>query len=543
MLPHFCILVGPGERLSPLVTLLTSLRAERLGPEAPLTLRALRDVEGLLHRQGPAGLVLLDADGLDPEDLGIVRRFVQRHAGWELILTGDDDRSRIARRLSSLRRVRWLPWPLDVDQLTAMLTPAPAAAPAPGMQSRPDDPRSTAQREGETSAVRALPTDIPTDLATDVPTDIPTDVATGHPTGHPSGGDLADSLRAVLGTAAAGAGEQVGESLETSLAEDLASIEAILRGEAQAGIEPRTAPASDAEEDVWDGLQEDGHGPQGLELTREEMEAFLAPTEEETSALEQAPSAEQRPQQTPADRPPTWFKAQVGDLIDMVQGLDLSARLLRESRAEDSPEARENSARRLEGDVLRLVQFARTLGYLAAPPECGGQRIALCTLLEEQLGGLAGSHEDSPRFLFRAEQEAWVRSDKALLVATFDALLQVAAACSTSSDVVRVAVEPDEQSGQVEVHVSFPGRALAQLSPAEVLAPYGLRGVLPGIGANALAAASRILEGQGGRLALGQDERGDRLLFRVRLPLAADDHLPRPGAEEVSQKDSSITGE
>ena len=57
------------------------------------------------------------------------------------------------------------------------------------------------------------------------------------------------------------------------------------------------------------------------------------------------------------------------------------------------------------------------------------------------------------------------------------------------------------------------------------------------------AAASRILEGQGGRLALGPDDGGDRMLFRVQLPLASDDDLPRPSLGGAQQSDTSATGE
>ena len=177
--------------------------------------------------------------------------------------------------------------------------------------------------------------------------------------------DLGDSTRAVSDSAGLGAAVQVGESEERSLAEDLASIEAILRGEAGEGTEPGTAPAAESDEDVWDDLEEDGQDPAdlgsaGLELTREEMEAFLEPTEDEASSVAQDPAADHHPHEASADRPPTWFKDQVADLADLVQGLALSARALRESREEDGQDLRSVSAENLEQRTL--TQAVNTRG-------------------------------------------------------------------------------------------------------------------------------------------------------------------------------------
>ena len=76
--------------------------------------------------------------------------------------------------------------------------------------------------------------------------------------------------------------------------------------------------------------------------------------------------------------------------------------------------------------------------------------------------------------------------------------------------------------GSVTARIDAPAGPLHALEPAEILEPYSFRRLLPSIGPNALAAASRILEGQGGSLVLertdGNPDQGPRFLFEVSLP-------------------------
>ena len=479
-----CLLVGPGPRLALLRPLLGTLRDELHGEESDRSpaVRELDDPEGLLGALDHGGVVVLDADAFPLEDLGLARRFLERRADWTLLLTGDDPRSRVARFLLGRPGVRWVPWPLDVEDLLALVESEPAEpVPAAAAGATPPELRPEPHRPEQ-----------------------------HHP--------------------------------ERGLEEELAAIESILRagrlglaegrpdpdGEGPAAAEPAGAPAL----------------PTGLDLTPEELAAFLDPpvsaspaasegagegTEPGAVALAPPPASSSPP---PSSPPPSWYRAQVANLADLAQRLDLSLRAVRESVQEHGLEADDGAGgeggidaavERLGVDLGRLVQFARTLGYLAAPPRPGEAEIALATLVEEQLGGLAGADANGPRYLFREEGEPVVRSDKTLLVAVFDALLAVARSCSGSREVVRVSVERDAAGPLARVRVSFPAGPLADVDPAGVLEPYGLRRTLPQIGANALAAASRILEGQGGRLALGPDEPkpgegGGRLAFEATLP-------------------------
>ena len=112
------LLLGPGERLAPLAPLLAALPHPESGPRVWL----LEDVEGLLDPPTRAGLALIDADELDIEDLGIVRRFLDRAPEWALVLTGQDAGSHVARALGT--RAAFLAWPLDVEQLQDLLASA-----------------------------------------------------------------------------------------------------------------------------------------------------------------------------------------------------------------------------------------------------------------------------------------------------------------------------------------------------------------------------------------------------------------------------------
>jgi len=211
-------------------------------------------------------------------------------------------------------------------------------------------------------------------------------------------------------------------------------------------------------------------------------------------------------------RPP-WLRAQVADLADIVQALDLRARA--------------SHAHAVIGDDLaRLRQFTRTIGFVAAPPAGEEQDFDLASFVEEQLGEAAGVGPDAPRLLFRrvGSGAPRVRADKSLVALAFDALLQTALACAGSGDVVRVSVTAEGGAGRpgppVTARVDFPRGPLAALAPADLLRPYALGQVLPVIGPNALAAAGGIAVGQGGDLVVEEVE-GGRLTFLLDLPASA----------------------
>ncbi|MSR61923.1 MAG: hypothetical protein EXS08_05710 [Planctomycetes bacterium] len=87
------------------------------------------DLEQLLEKRPLEGLLILESARVPAEDIGFVRRFLERHAGWRLLAVGADKQE--ARALLALPRALFLRWPPDLEELRGLLLPtAPAAAPA-----------------------------------------------------------------------------------------------------------------------------------------------------------------------------------------------------------------------------------------------------------------------------------------------------------------------------------------------------------------------------------------------------------------------------
>lgn len=267
---------------------------------------------------------------------------------------------------------------------------------------------------------------------------------------------------------------------------ELEAIEAILRGEPTSSERPDEVAEEEAEAD--------------FELDPIEL-AQLEPT---SSSPPVAAAT--------LEVPPSYFKDQVADLADIAQRIELSLELVGEAdeRAALGP---------LEDEVRRLVQFTRTLGYLVAPPGVGHQHLDLSELVEIFLSSAVSRADDAPRCLFRGGGPLPIRSDRSLLTQALDAFFFVAQHCAESGEIVRVQTSQGAMNGRPSavVTIEFPAGPLSGLAVEQILSPYGLRRVLPALGPNALAAATGILAGQGGRALL--ERRGEnRLCWRLELP-------------------------
>lgn len=230
--------------------------------------------------------------------------------------------------------------------------------------------------------------------------------------------------------------------------------------------------------------------------------------------------------------PPPYFRDQVADLADIVQRIEGGLATLREQESDASP-AEGESVEALSSDVARLAQFTRTLSYLSAAPPRGDQRFDLAELVETLVSGMPKKGPASPRWLVRSSGPLPIHSDKELLLQVFDALLYVAEKCSGRSDIVRVQATQSEADAEPRAHVTieFAAGPLAEIDPARVVEPYGLRRVLPDLGPNALSAALRIVQGQGGELRLASPARG-RLSWILGVPMAAGaSGSPAPAAD------------
>lgn len=469
--PAPALILGPGARmaaLAPLVGALGAQGASRI--EAP---------GELLDLPAGPGRVALDATLLGTEELGLLAEVARRAPGWELHLVGGDPSTALVRRLTASGAARWTPWPLDTETLGRWCggvppeaTRAPVEAPraAAAASAGPEDPTLA-----EIERILGAPGRVPGQGAAPRPAPVPRPAA-GPPPVQPLDDDGF-------------------EELPDDRDFDSAPSEAFM------------VPL-DAEE--LEALQ-------GSPL--EPFEALLPETEAPPQSPAPAPAAPtQAAPEAPARALPTamlpaWYRDQVADLADMAQRLDLGLRRTLEASGHEETDAALES---LSHDVLRLGQFTRTLGYLAAPPGANGATLDLSGLAADFLSTLASEDEAGPRFLFRGEPETRVRADKGLLVLVLDALLTVTSLAAGHGGEVRVAVEREAE--QAMASIQFPAGPLEDLEPARWMEPYALHRRLPGVGPNAVAAAASILAGQGGGLELSAE--GALRTFTLRLPLA-----------------------
>jgi hypothetical protein len=133
--------IGPGRRAratGALLATLATLDADGEPRGEPLPALRLADLEELLAQRALEGLLILEAARVPAEDIGFVRRFLERHPGRQaVILAAERDE---ARALLALPRTTWLVWPVDADELAALLPGAGAPAEGTRPRARPVEP-------------------------------------------------------------------------------------------------------------------------------------------------------------------------------------------------------------------------------------------------------------------------------------------------------------------------------------------------------------------------------------------------------------------
>lgn len=554
--PSWTLAFGPGPQAELLEPLLNSLAGQAaLG--VPPRVEVWDDLDAVLGALSQRGRLVLDADRLPREDLGLVRRFLARRSGWEVVALGQEAPTGPIAQLLAHRRVQFAAWPLPVDRLAGLLE-------APGEPTdRPLASQFRDTRSRRAQASPAHPGAVPSYAANPRPGSSATEESHVAPE---DDGWEGDSWDGDLGS------DDLGEWTDSPLSprgEDLQEIETILSTGGgslhPADLIPRggspvvTAPEAKLPPKQDNLLAE----AMAIGLSREELDAFhafvpdaseldleeeadprealesledqaevpsdrSAPVQEaclEETGLDEAPLERSIPEPQAQPVPPSWYRSQVADLADLAQRLQLDSLALREAGGAASGAS--DAWLALEQDVLRLGQFARTLGYVAAPPPPGGQQIELSGFVQELLASLLGSQSgEGPRVLFRGEPGATVRGDKAQLGAALDAMAQLGAHCiqaDESGEALRVQVSVT--GGEVALEMDFPAGPLegAEGPREDLLEPYALRRAFPDYGANALAAAGGIFSGHGGQLAAKGLENG-RLALTAHLPQAA--HQP-----------------
>lgn len=155
------LLLGAGRRpheVGAVLAALSTLDAEGQRRREPLGLFGVADLEELLAQRPLEGWLILEAGRVPGEDIGFVRRFLERHAGWRLFVLSDDATEARAKALLAFPRAQFLPWPPDLEQLGALLVsprePAPRPPPAPPAPVARAAPAPEPEREERPAARR-----------------------------------------------------------------------------------------------------------------------------------------------------------------------------------------------------------------------------------------------------------------------------------------------------------------------------------------------------------------------------------------------------
>jgi hypothetical protein len=461
------------------------------------------------------GRLILHAADLRAADIAQLEQFLAQASGWELILMDRTGEPCLAQQLVGPPHVYWWPGPLTLEQAARLFHPPrprdsatlPEAEvhegrerkPAETQTARRNSPLHFSDPDEELGAIQAI-------LATPLE-DVEADWQAEDWDASPLSADFEDEPEGLdpfdfedLPDEHASLEADRGESYTRPPVADPFALEPSGQPEERQAAVATSKPMPTSEHPVDRLLRSLSEGPTvSLEQALAEEEPFA--DEEINPAVDW--------QQMP------WYKGQIADLNDLAQRLHLDLFAL-----EDDASLQGHSiAMALREDVARLSQFARTLGFLAAPPAQGNQTFSLATLVQEQISTLAGLGPEAPRFLFRGQAQAEVRSDKMLVVSALDALLQVAGQCAGKHPET-VRIECSVQQGHAVIQIGFQQGPIAHFTPEEVFEPYALRACLTDIGPNALSAARSIIQSQGGDLILDKPA-GEPCTFVLTLPLAS----------------------
>ncbi|MEQ1894018.1 MAG: hypothetical protein ABL998_15865 [Planctomycetota bacterium] len=141
------------------------LGAGRRAHEVGLVLATLSGLDGegarrrepLAARGRAEGWLILEAGRVPGEDIGFVRRFLERHPGWRLLVVADDLSDPRAKGLLALTRAQFLPWPPDLEQLRALASAEKDSQPAARPSTPPPAPPPPEPPREERAPVRRAP--------------------------------------------------------------------------------------------------------------------------------------------------------------------------------------------------------------------------------------------------------------------------------------------------------------------------------------------------------------------------------------------------
>jgi len=163
-------LVGASDKANLLGAALCGLSSWGPGAQSePQGLAHLGDLEELLQGRSTRGTLILDHGQVPVEDIGFVRRFLDRNADWRLLVVGTERSDDCAERLLGLTRSEWLSWPPNLDQLQGLLPARTPGAAARASSPAPAPKAQVASIRPDPSAVAASVTPEPASAAAQEP--------------------------------------------------------------------------------------------------------------------------------------------------------------------------------------------------------------------------------------------------------------------------------------------------------------------------------------------------------------------------------------
>ncbi len=448
------LLLGPGERLEAAFPLLQAILSDPTADNpqgGDSYLEQTEDLGALICDFPNSGRLLLDADVIPLEDVGLVRRFCAQHPSWELHLLGEDPGRAAARALRELRGARWMPAPLDVSSLHSLAERMPdVVAGVSPAAARPDREATLEAEAGLLTVEEVL---------------VATEEGEGQPTA-----SAASSL--------------------------IARVEAILEGDAEPAAASQLGTAVT-------------RGPEPRAAVLPKVEA--APSEAAPSEAI-PPTASRAPAPAPYFKNQI---ADLADLVQRVDLNLESLRLEAEDSASPDVahklEEVSAEAARLKQFARTLSYLAAPPPPGNQRFELAPMIEELLTARRSEPGSPRYLVRTSDPLAVRSDKALLGQVFDALLYLSH----HLAGENGTIRVDGRLEEDPAGLTDRVRVSIRFPAPDHPELEAADVLVPYGLRRLMPELGPNALAAAAGIVKGQGGSLELVPEQGGFEWVLRL----------------------------
>ncbi len=215
--------------------------------------------------------------------------------------------------------------------------------------------------------------------------------------------------------------------------------------------------------------------------------------------IAEAVTAETAPPNSNGSEPRSFdLRAPMGDLSNQVRRTNEALLALRGTGTLDSV-----AAETLSAEIARLERAARSLALGAERNPKLAEELDLDALVEEELAVLALQSRRAPRVRYLGGEALPIRADRAMLVHTLAALLDLLRTLATPAEPVEVrslrSSTDQDRFGppRARVRLRAPAGVLAALTPAQLFLPGGLGELVPGVGASELSVLARLCTARG----------------------------------------------